>query len=442
MSSCLSGGGRPYRLNLELIKSPSTSWTSHSSSPSSTLSESTNSPVTITTRKPRTPRKRPNQIYNEAAAILSKAYPNIFCHKHLIKPGKFTKPCNNFAYEVQDLMLPFQMHALDNFEFLLHPTRIEKPNISNESKVVKKFDAGEINSNENLLVVCDEFQEDFDAESILDDEEIEEGIDSIMGGITTNNNNESMEESKNGYSYTTQMMNMNTCYGYPVDVGYYGNNIMDNFVHGIEREAFRNVGHHHDWWKFSSVDITDITPELDKITSDKKKKKIFPYGHSLVIKPPINSTLKKKKKNVEKYVELKYLGKGNSSGFREAKGKDNLIKKVPNALLQLKLNYEVVLNAWSNRPTPLPEELLNSKGSANDVQTRLSKINLFTQDGGLSEASVSRYKENRRTRPFSKKIRYQVSKFNVDQRPRMKGRFVRRPDSPQSDTNEDIDITT
>ncbi|KAL9264692.1 CHLOROPLAST IMPORT APPARATUS 2-like protein [Drosera capensis] len=66
---------------------------------------------------------------------------------------------------------------------------------------------------------------------------------------------------------------------------------------------------------------------------------------------------------------------------------------------------------------------------------RLAQIDLFGENGGLGagiggvrEASVLRYKEKRRTRLFSKKIRYQVRKVNADQRPRMKGRFVRTPD--------------
>lgn len=45
---------------------------------------------------------------------------------------------------------------------------------------------------------------------------------------------------------------------------------------------------------------------------------------------------------------------------------------------------------------------------------------------GVREASVLRYKEKRRMRLFSKKIRYQVRKLNAERRPRMKGRFVRR----------------
>lgn len=42
------------------------------------------------------------------------------------------------------------------------------------------------------------------------------------------------------------------------------------------------------------------------------------------------------------------------------------------------------------------------------------------------EARVSRYREKRRTRLFSKKIRYEVRKLNAERRPRMKGRFVKR----------------
>lgn len=48
-----------------------------------------------------------------------------------------------------------------------------------------------------------------------------------------------------------------------------------------------------------------------------------------------------------------------------------------------------------------------------------------TVDGGR-EARVSRYREKRRTRLFSKKIRYEVRKLNAEKRPRMKGRFVKR----------------
>jgi hypothetical protein len=43
--------------------------------------------------------------------------------------------------------------------------------------------------------------------------------------------------------------------------------------------------------------------------------------------------------------------------------------------------------------------------------------------GGRREASLLRYKEKRRARLFSKKIRYEVRKLNAEQRPRMKVSF-------------------
>lgn len=47
-------------------------------------------------------------------------------------------------------------------------------------------------------------------------------------------------------------------------------------------------------------------------------------------------------------------------------------------------------------------------------------------DGGR-EARVLRYREKRRRRLFCKKIRYEVRKLNAEKRPRIKGRFVKRP---------------
>lgn len=67
------------------------------------------------------------------------------------------------------------------------------------------------------------------------------------------------------------------------------------------------------------------------------------------------------------------------------------------------------------------DELVSTVGSVTRQQVK---------DGGGSdgerEARVLRYKEKRRTRLFSKKIRYEVRKLNAEQRPRIKGRFVKR----------------
>lgn len=50
------------------------------------------------------------------------------------------------------------------------------------------------------------------------------------------------------------------------------------------------------------------------------------------------------------------------------------------------------------------------------------------------EARVLRYREKRRTRLFSKKIRYEVRKLNAEKRPRMKGRFVKRTNTTTTTT--------
>ncbi|XP_038710753.1 protein CHLOROPLAST IMPORT APPARATUS 2 isoform X2 [Tripterygium wilfordii] len=373
--SCLSGSGRAYGLDLELVKSTSTcTRTSQTSSPSSTVTESSNSPLAITTRKPRTPRKRPNQTYNEAAALLSNVYPNIFSIKHLTKPHKFTKPHESFFEESSDLLLPFRV--FDNCGFLLHHPVPEKPNSRIESKLASFScqSSGEIDSVANSIGFCEEYSEDFDAESILD-EEIEEGIDSIMGNLSSSSSN-----------------NDNNCgNSIPIGLGFGGNL---GFRFGVRREirAFRHVDNGN-WWSFPTVDVHQISPRLNKNNNWNSNSK---------------SGEKKKKKVDSKSPEL---AKENSA----------------NAGLLLKLNYDDVLNAWSDKGSPFSDESPSCNG--NDVSARLAQIDLFSESGGVREASVLRYKEKRRTRLFSKKIRYQVRKVNADRRPRMKGRFVRRPHS-------------
>ncbi|GMP47379.1 hypothetical protein CsSME_00015142 [Camellia sinensis var. sinensis] len=399
MSSCLSGGSRAYGFDLEIVKSPSTSTRiSHSSSPSSTLSESSNSPLAISTRKPRTPRKRPNETYNEAAALLSTAYPSIFSTKHLTKPCKFTKlhphPHDTFLNQ-SDLLLPFRV--FDNSGFLLHQPIPEKPNFRFETtspRVVNSCEKPCQSPVENEFQAEDSFnlQEDFDAESILD-EEIEEGIDSIMGNLSVSVNDESMDESNVSSSYSGQI---NSCYGHPIGLGFGGKFDVGFGMRRRGVRALRHVDEERDWWRFPTVDVVEISPKLSKAPAEKKKKKI------------------------EKPVEEKENEKENS-----------IPKSNPGLLL--KLNYDEVVNAWSNRGSPFSEEIPfpASEMSRNDLHARMAQIELMWESGGgLREASVLRYKEKRRTRLFSKKIRYQVRKVNADRRPRMKGRFVRRPNSP------------
>lgn len=110
----------------------------------------------------------------------------------------------------------------------------------------------------------------------------------------------------------------------------------------------------------------------------------------------------------------------------------------------LRLDYEAISAAWAShgspwmngqRPQVSPDDcwphcegtcgLVGCHQLYGDHQMRVVGGNGGIGDGGR-EARVSRYREKRRTRLFSKKIRYEVRKLNAEKRPRMKGRFVKR----------------
>ncbi|KAG0565262.1 hypothetical protein M758_8G172100 [Ceratodon purpureus] len=113
---------------------------------------------------------------------------------------------------------------------------------------------------------------------------------------------------------------------------------------------------------------------------------------------------------------------------------DDDTPKVP--LLQL--NMQDILTAWSDRAEPWVNYKVPQKLTSEDsISSGASDVGLVpdmdanaagdeSQSSGDRDARVLRYKEKRRTRLFSKKIRYEVRKLNAERRPRMKGRFVKR----------------
>lgn len=117
----------------------------------------------------------------------------------------------------------------------------------------------------------------------------------------------------------------------------------------------------------------------------------------------------------------------NSSGYKEMKRN-----------VSLRLDYDSVIIAWANqrcpwttgsRPELNPDDSwTDSMGACpTDVSNPYGGLGSHARGGdGEREARVMRYKEKRRTRLFSKKIRYEVRKLNAEKRPRMKGRFVKR----------------
>ncbi|XP_030544823.2 uncharacterized protein LOC115751196 isoform X2 [Rhodamnia argentea] len=131
-------------------------------------------------------------------------------------------------------------------------------------------------------------------------------------------------------------------------------------------------------------------------------------------------------------------------------------------MLSLKLDYQEILDAWSDKgslfvcggdashetPQTVPDLMRVDNGPTDGwenvwrvperaVETEATvKVRDVITEGGDSgklsdkirqrEASVMRYKEKRHSRLFSKRIRYEVRKLNAQKRPRIKGRFVRR----------------
>ncbi|KAJ0928464.1 putative transcription factor C2C2-CO-like family [Helianthus annuus] len=146
----------------------------------------------------------------------------------------------------------------------------------------------------------------------------------------------------------------------------------------------------------------------------------FDYDHTSMM-------IKEEEKKVVAGVELEHMTMVSNDHC------DN--RKMKTSSITLRLNYEDVINAWADQGSPWtngarPE--INLDGSWPDFMGFQWAGNNIPSYGGVGgsdggrEARVSRYREKRRTRLFSKKIRYEVRKLNAEKRPRMKGRFVKR----------------
>ncbi|XP_013741539.1 protein CHLOROPLAST IMPORT APPARATUS 2-like isoform X1 [Brassica napus] len=379
MSSCLSGGAT-CTFKLKTMKSPpSRAASSHNTpSPSSTISESNSPPFTISTRRPRTRRKRPNQTYNEAAALLSTAYPNIFSSmRNTLFPGT-KSPLSDYD-EASQLLLPFEtIDEVFNPAIQTEPYQfLEKKELSFNSEVTRF-----------------ELLDAFDAESIiLDDEEIEEGIDSFMGS----------NESNDGECTTMPWYRSSIGFSSP------GNSLLGLGLRSSLREE--DDDDDGSLCRYPTVELKHISPRIQTTTTAAASTDDVAVDS---IKSKKKKTKKKKKKKV-------------AAAAAESRSVEDLTteKRVSTFL---KLDYERVLEAWSDKESPFSDEILGSHATEVDIHAMLAEIDLFGESG-MREASVLRYKEKRMNRLFSnsKQIRYQVRKLSADQRPRMKGRFVRRP---------------
>lgn len=92
----------------------------------------------------------------------------------------------------------------------------------------------------------------------------------------------------------------------------------------------------------------------------------------------------------------------------------------------LQLDLKEVLAMWSDREAPWMIDFKVPQLNDDLTSSGSDSAGLVPDLDGDRDARVMRYKEKRRTRLFSKKIRYEVRKLNAERRPRMKGRFVKR----------------
>lgn len=214
--------------------------------------------------------------------------------------------------------------------------------------------------------------------------------------------------------------------------------------------------HNHPLCVFGDGERLDMSMRIRYLSAIRRSKDIGVGADSALWTVPAASRLRPLKEKLKAEKEM------NAMSFCS-------LDEAQHGKLSLKLDYQEVVAAWSDRgslytdaqcPQTVPDDDDNDEhddsssvnenasmdfglvpdlrfwrfGEENFIPSNYnvedagsSTINEGTEakTGGIREARVLRYKEKRQTRLFSKKIRYEVRKLNAEKRPRMKGRFVR-----------------
>ncbi|XP_051195822.1 protein CHLOROPLAST IMPORT APPARATUS 2 isoform X1 [Lolium perenne] len=487
-SSCIPTG---LRLDLDMVKAAASPGAHSSplrpvhSSPSSTLSEASNassSATSVSLKRARAPRKRPNQAYNEAAALLASIHPSVFPVKKspkTAKPPTLARQLSGLAAAFGDTssdLLP-PLPVLADAAFLLRggapspslfqpqpQSPSDAKNCSSPTPVSSAFrefrDPAPSPASPDTATGDEpgelDFDDDdgFDAESILDvgDEDAAEGIDGIMGSLTMEGNttsatsDDSILSSSGIHPYLRSLMVVGLAGRFELGLGS-RQSTRPNLNRALKRRDDDGA-----WWMWPAVPVKDITvaPPLPPSPQPAEA------SNTAAMPPPASSAPEKKKSKKKKVVKVeKVMAKeeelANAKCVEGADGTvdvadgnvddDSAPTKAPKTGLGLKLDTDDVLKEWSGKGSMFAEgSMPESPESAAEVRAKLADIDLFPENGsgGIREARVMRYKEKRRNRLFSKKIRYQVRKVNADCRPRMKGRFVRSPSLLQQALEEEI----
>ncbi|KAF8687503.1 hypothetical protein HU200_043199 [Digitaria exilis] len=444
-SSCIPAG---LRLDLEMVKAAGAAAPprpAHSAAASSTLSEASNassssatsSVASLSLKRPRTPRKRPNQTYNEAAALLASMYPSVFpvARGAEAPPPRLLGLASALADDpgCSDLLPPFPV--LDQAAFLLRdlPPPPQSPSApvpmspvvpakscpspAAVSSVFSEFRDPAPSPATPDAAAADElgeldFDDDdgFDADSILCgvDESAAEGIDGIMGKLSMENNvadvasvSSDLPRSKM-HSYLRSLM-----------------------VLGLQRNINQALkGHNVDpeWWMCPAIPVKDIAP---------------PPLVPLVAKPTVSEKKKTKKKLLDslyKDVATAYCKK-EEEWIPDFGNAGTGVLTLPETGLGLRLNTERVLKAWRGRGSVFADR------NASDLSLSSAHVVVKREDSDMfpenSTSSVIRQgnilKMQRKLKPCTPLPSNKNSRYY---RPRVNGRFVSKAYLQQQQASE------
>ncbi|KAJ4882831.1 CCT motif family protein [Raphanus sativus] len=194
----------------------------------------------------------------------------------------------------------------------------------------------------------------------------------------------------------------------------------------------------------SMSSINDLLPSSAAHVDCSERKDLSPYDRggspsSSLLKTAMRKGASKEEETTEeRWVSYSEVVEEvmSRSGTPRPDGKDR------RRSLALKLDYEQVMEAWSDKgtlyvdgepPQTVPDlhasaDVFTGGGDSGSLWTVPEMETTERLWRGHREASLLRYKEKRQNRLFSKRIRYEVRKLNAEKRPRVKGRFVKRDD--------------